>query len=68
MEGQKNNAAATDGMEAKRPGEGPINKTKSMRRELSAILQEHNDGELMKVIVLARIDGQSTSSYQDGGA
>ena len=48
MEGQKNNAAATDGMEAKRPGEGPINKTKSMRRELSAILQEHNDGELMK--------------------
>ena len=32
----------------KRPGEGPINKTKSMRRELSAILQEHNDGQLMK--------------------
>ena len=49
MEGQKNTVvAATDGMEAKRPGEGPINKTKSMRRELSAILQEHNDGELMK--------------------
>ena len=47
MEGQKKNAA-TDGAEAKRPGEGPISKTKSIRRELSAILEEHNDGQLMK--------------------
>ena len=44
MEGQKNNAAATDGMEAKRPGEGPINKTKSMRRVVGYIARAQRWG------------------------
>ena len=33
--------------EIRKPGEGPISKTKSMRRELTSILQDHNDGQLM---------------------
>ena len=46
-------------VEIRKPGEGPINKTKSIRRELTSILQDHNDGQLMDD-VLNKTSGTNT--------